>query len=198
MLTEVVDVRRRDRERLLDLRKTASAGDRRSAQAAIESALTAVVKIAGCRTLGLYWPIKREIDVRAWANRLSIDTGIELALPVVVQRHQPLEYWRWRAGDTMTRGFWDIPVPATRELVQPDAVISPLVGVFGFYRLGYGGGYFDRTLAARHPRPVAIGIGLDLCRLDRFEVQPHDIPMDVIVTESQVLLGDRQAARALQ
>ena len=90
-----------------------------AAQTSIEPALTALMKSIACRTLGIYWPIKREIDVRAWANRLSIDTGIELALPAVVERHPPLEYWLWRAGDTMTRGFWDIPVPAKRTSVQP-------------------------------------------------------------------------------
>lgn len=198
MLAEVVEFRRRERARLLELRKGVRPGDRLSAQGSIESALSDVMTTIDCRTLGLYWPIKREIDIRAWATRLSNDTGIALALPVVVERHRPLEYWRWHAGAEMARGFWDIPVPGSRVVVQPDAVISPLVGVFGLYRLGYGGGYFDRTLAARHPRPVAIGIGFDHCRLHRFDVQPHDIPMDVIVTEAEVLLGDRQAVRAMQ
>lgn len=198
MLASVAERRRLDRARLLELRRAARPSDRLMDQGVIETALAAVIRGAGCKTLGFYWPIKREIDVRAWANRLSFDTGIELALPVVVERHQPLEYWRWRAGDSMVRGVWEVPVPATRALVQPDAIISPLVGMFGFYRLGYGGGYFDRTLAASQPRPIAIGIGFDECRLDQFEVQPHDVPMDVIVTESQVLLGDRQTSGALQ
>lgn len=196
MLASIADCRRLDRARLLELRNLTRPTDRLVEQGIVERALSRVIETIGCRTLGIYWPIKREIDIRAWANRLSFDTGIELALPVVVRPHQPLEYWRWRAGDSMKRGHWGIPVPYTPKLAQPDVVISPLVGVFGFYRLGYGGGYFDRTLAARNPRPIAIGIGFDNCRLDRFEAQPHDIPMDVIVTEQQVLLGDRQTMRA--
>jgi 5,10-methenyltetrahydrofolate synthetase len=107
-------------------------------------------------------------------------------VPVVVAKHQPLEYSLWHMGDPMTRGFWNIPVPETRTTVDPDVVIAPLVGFSGHFRLGYGGGYFDRTLAARCQRPVAIGIGFEFSRLDGFLPQPHDIPMDIIVTERRV------------
>jgi 5,10-methenyltetrahydrofolate synthetase len=77
---------------------------------------------------------------------------------VIVQKSAPLEFWVWKPGMPMDRGVWDIPVPATREAVEPDVLIAPLVGfdTAGF-RLGYGGGYFDRTLAASSPRPYCIG-----------------------------------------
>jgi 5-formyltetrahydrofolate cyclo-ligase len=84
----------------------------------------------------------------------------------------------------MNTGIWNIPIPKERDVLMPDAVIVPLVGFdeSGF-RLGYGGGYFDRTLAAAIPRPYAIGLGYEHSVLRTIYPQPHDIPMDMIVTE---------------
>ena len=80
--------------------------------------------------------------------------------------------------------MWNIPVPEKRELVVPEAVLAPLVGFdAACYRLGYGGGYFDRTLAALKPRPMAIGVGFAMQELATIHPQEFDIPMDVIVTE---------------
>ena len=86
----------------------------------------------------------------------------------------------------MASGVYDIPVPEARNVVRPDVVLAPLVGFDAEnYRLGYGGGYFDRTLAALAPRPVAIGVGFEVQHLDSVYPRPHDIPMEVIVTEAQ-------------
>ncbi len=84
----------------------------------------------------------------------------------------------------MRTGVWNIPIPKARDVLMPDAVIVPLVGFdeSGF-RLGYGGGYFDRTLAAAMPRPYAIGLGYADSKLQTIHPQPHDIPMNLIVTE---------------
>jgi 5-formyltetrahydrofolate cyclo-ligase len=88
----------------------------------------------------------------------------------------------------MAPGIWDIPVPAEGEPVQPDAVLAPLVGFDGLgYRLGYGGGYYDRTLAAMDGPLLAIGVGFELAQLDTIHPQPHDVPMSAIVTERRVL-----------
>jgi 5,10-methenyltetrahydrofolate synthetase len=107
-------------------------------------------------------------------------------MPVVTIPRSPLEYWIWRPGDAMTRGFWNIPVPAEKVPVDPDVVIAPLVGFSGCWRLGYGGGYFDRTLAARAPRPIALGVGFDFSDLPDFAPEPHDIPMETIVTDKRI------------
>ncbi len=81
--------------------------------------------------------------------------------------------------------MWDIPVPEKREIALPGAVLAPLVGFDReCYRLGYGGGYFDRTLAALSPRPLAIGVGFELSSIATIEPQHYDIPMDLIVTEA--------------
>jgi len=82
-------------------------------------------------------------------------------------------------------GVWNIQIPERRQIVIPHAVLAPLVGFDrNCYRLGYGGGYFDRTLAAFTPRPWAIGVGFELSRLKTICPQDFDIPMDLIVTEA--------------
>jgi len=87
----------------------------------------------------------------------------------------------------MVQGVWKIPVPADGPDVTPDATLAPVVGWDAAgYRLGYGGGYFDRTLAALAPRPLAIGVGLHSAQVDTIFPQPHDIAMDVVVTEAGV------------
>lgn len=93
----------------------------------------------------------------------------------------------------MARGIWDIPVPARRDVVIPDLMLAPMVGFDrANYRLGYGGGYFDRTLAARSPRPSVIGIGYAFSALENIFPQSHDIPMDAVVTEQQTTLDGGQ------
>src|SRR5262249_7745169 len=143
-----------------------------------------------CNTLGIYWAIKGEIETCHWAAQFSNSRGVRTALPVVVKPNSPLEFWQWHMGDPLRPGFWKIPIPASRVPVDPTAVVIPLVGFCGLYRLGYGGGYFDRTLAARAPRPTAIGIGYEVCRLDNFTPPPHDIPMDFIVTDRTISSRD--------
>lgn len=175
--------RRQERERLLAERNSLASSERaRLAEAVIEN-LDRVFRKVDCSVLGLYWPIKCEIDVRHWATEVSRQSGVRLALPVVVEKKAPLEYWEWSMGDPMVRGVWNIPVPEQRKPVTPDVVISPLVGFKDHYRLGYGGGFFDRTLASIQPRPYAIGIGFEMFRCENFVAEPHDIPMDIIVTE---------------
>lgn len=134
--------------------------------------------------VGFYWPFKGEIDFRHLVQDLMA-LGAEAALPVVVERQRPLEFWMWRTGMKLRRGIWDIPVPAERNLVRPTALLVPLLGFDAAgYRLGYGGGYYDRTLAGMDPRPLTIGVGYELGRLTTIYPQPHDIPLDAIVTES--------------
>jgi 5-formyltetrahydrofolate cyclo-ligase len=106
---------------------------------------------------------------------------------VITHKNAPVEFWPWTPGMSMRRGFWNIPVPAVGEPVQPDALIIPLVGFdAACFRLGYGGGYYDRTLAALAPLPVRVGIGFADAALATIHPQPHDIPMSVIVTDRAV------------
>jgi 5-formyltetrahydrofolate cyclo-ligase len=133
-------------------------------------------------TLGVYWPVRGEIDVRDLALE-HLKRGGRVGLPVVVTQSAPVEFWSWRPDMPMSRGIWNIPIPAERELLHPDALIVPLVGFDSErYRLGYGGGYYDRTIAAATPRPYCVGLGYAEARLPTIYPQPHDLPMDLIVT----------------
>lgn len=176
--------RKETRERLLAARRDLAAAARHAAASAIAATLETIVAQRRPKVFGGYWPIKSELDFRALFAKLA-KAGTAVALPVVVEQNRPLEYWRWTPGAAMARGFWNIPVPALREPVTPDLVIAPLVGFDAQrYRLGYGGGYFDRTLASLAPAPYAVGVGLEMMRLATIHPQPHDIPMAAIVTEN--------------
>lgn len=145
--------------------------------------LRAAVPDLALRHVGFYWPFKGEYDPRPLARTLHA-AGVPLALPVVEERGQPLVFRPWQPGVRMVPGIWNIPVPAEGEAVVPDTLLVPLVGFdAAAYRLGHGGGYYDRTLAAMPGRPLAIGIGFESLRLATIHPQPHDIPMDIIVTE---------------
>lgn len=136
----------------------------------------------GC--IGFYWPFKGEIDLRHLVRDL-LALGAEAALPVVVEKRRPLEFWAWRPRTTLTRGIWNIPIPGERNVVRPAALLVPLLGFDAAgYRLGYGGGYYDRTLANMKPRPLTIGVGYELGRLQTIHPQRHDVPLDVIATEA--------------
>jgi len=135
-------------------------------------------------TLGLYWPVRGEIDLLELAAA-HLTAGGRIGLPVVVSPAAPIEFWSWRPEMPMSRGVWNIPIPASRELLQPDACIVPLVGFDARgYRLGYGGGYYDRTLAAAARRPYCVGLGYASTALPSIFPQPHDIPMNTIVTDA--------------
>jgi 5-formyltetrahydrofolate cyclo-ligase len=178
--------RRSERQRLLALRTAAPTAERRLWGGEIEAKLRTLLLERPVRTLGVYWPFQAEFDPRALIDWV-IAQGLEVALPAVVDRKGPLEYRAWRPGEALVNGVWNIPVPEAREIVLPQAVLAPLVGFDRqCYRLGYGGGYFDRTLAALSPRPLAIGVGFEMSHIETIFPQPFDIPMDVIVTEAQI------------
>lgn len=191
---DVLAWRRDTRKRLLDLRMALPIAERRRRAAAALAEIEAAVDLARFSVIGLYWPFRGEIDVRPLARAL-IAQGTRIGLPVVVQPKAPVEFHEWTPGAAMTRGVWNIPVPDGTPQVFPACLVVPLVGFDGEgYRLGYGGGYYDRTLAVRRPRPWAIGLGFDLGRLDSIHPLDHDIAMDGIVTES----GARRHPRPLQ
>ena len=101
---------------------------------------------------------------------------------MVVAADRPLRYSRWRSSAKMRRGRWGIAEPAVDDWLDPELVIAPLVGVdAGDYRLGNGGGYFDRTLAAADPRPFAVGVGFGCARIETIYPLPHDIAMDAVL-----------------
>ncbi len=187
--------RKAQRARLLEARQALPDGLRQRMVPSILDLIAADIPDWRSASIGLYWPFRAEIDIRSLTYDCT-DADTVFALPVVIEKRRPLEFHRWRRGDQLTRGVWNIPVPATRELVTPDILLVPLLGYDDAgYRLGYGGGYYDRTLAAMNPRPRTIGIGYAHARLESIQPQPHDIPMDAIITEDGITHFDRSANR---
>jgi 5-formyltetrahydrofolate cyclo-ligase len=178
--------RRGERQRLLTLRTRAPAAERRLWGQRIEARLRSLLDKRTNFILGVYWPFQAEFDPRPLIDWL-VATGSAVALPAVTDKKGPLEYRAWRPGEELVDGVWGIPVPKAREIVLPQVVLAPLVGFDRrSYRLGYGGGYFDRTLAALSPRPLAIGVGFEMARIATIYPQAFDIPMDIVVTETEI------------
>jgi 5-formyltetrahydrofolate cyclo-ligase len=186
--SDVARWRRVERARLLTARAALPTQTRQTAARAIADHLDQLladrfVTLNGL-TISAWWPIKAELDLRFWLAGLAA-RGARAALPIVATRAAPLIFRLWTPETRMERGFWNIPVPAEGPTVVPDITLSPVVGWDAAgNRLGYGGGYFDRTLAALAPRPLAIGVGLCAARIATIFPQPHDIAMQVIVTET--------------
>ena len=175
--------RKAERKRLIEDRMGMSQAERQARSARIAEQLDQTIKQFAGRIIGTYWPFRGEPDLRGWGIEVA-ERGGRIALPVVIQKGWPLEYRIWTPGDPLERGVWNILVPARGPAVQPDVVIAPLVGFDAQkYRLGYGGGFFDRTLAAMPRKPRAIGIGYAQSRLATIYPQPHDIAMDTIITD---------------
>jgi len=137
----------------------------------------------GSGTIGLYSPFRKEIDLIPFARQV-LAWGGSVSLPVVIAKGQPLEFRDWKPGDVMEMGALGIPFPAHGQRIDPQTLVIPLVGFdHACYRLGHGAGYYDYTLQAASPRPATVGVGFELSRLDTIYPQPHDVPMDFIVTE---------------
>lgn len=189
---EVARWRRAERARLVAARKALDSPARARIDAALARHVDALAArlsggIAG-RVIAGYWPIRGEPDLRALLRDWRA-AGATIVLPVVMAPATPLVFRRYAPGARLERGAWGIPVPpAHAPEMTPDTVLAPLVGWDAAgYRLGHGGGYFDRTLAALAKggaRPEVIGVGLQGARLDTIHPQPHDIAMDHIVTEA--------------
>ncbi|TPK48992.1 MULTISPECIES: 5-formyltetrahydrofolate cyclo-ligase [unclassified Mesorhizobium] len=180
---EVCRWRKAERKRLIDERLAIDAEERNARSLRIASVLDLAVGRVSGRIVSGYWPFRGEPDLRNWAIKV-IERGGRIALPVVIKKGWPLEFRVWRPGDPLERGIWNILVPPHGPSVQPDVVIAPVVGFDeANYRLGYGGGFFDRTLAAAPRRPLVVGVGYARSRIRTIYPQPHDIPMDVVVTD---------------
>lgn len=136
------------------------------------------------KVVAFCWPIKHEPDVRAIVAGWR-ESGAQAALPVVVAEDAPLAFRAWHTETPLELDRYGIPTPTTGDFVHPDLILLPLNGFDAAgYRLGYGGGYFDRTLAVLSPRPLAVGVGFEINRLDSIRPQSHDQRLDWIVTEA--------------
>ena len=144
--------------------------------------------------IGAYWPIKGEFDplpaLHRWkedGELLEQQTRRRIGLPVVNKIHKTLTFHAWYPGCPMEPDAYDIPKPKDTEHIVPTLLFVPCVGFGpGGYRLGYGGGFYDRTLASLSPKPITVGLGFSHGYLEDLESEPHDVPLDAILTEDGV------------
>jgi len=148
--------------------------------------------------VGGYWPFRGEFDPRFLMCQLR-DDGSRLALPVVVRKNTPVQFREWWPGALTVKAALGLPVPTGTEVLVPQVLLIPPVGFDDHgYRLGYGGGYFDRTLAEMRAQPLKIGVGFEISRLPTIHPQAHDVAMDFIVTEAGVYSVGEAGLRLLK
>ena len=142
---------------------------------------TGIDEIAG------YMALPGEPDLSAAYAELAA-RGVGLYLPVVVTRGAPLDFAAWTPGEAMDKDSMGMAVPRALRLgAEPGTLIIPcLAWNRELFRLGYGGGYYDRTLAAAKSRPLAIGVGYSQLEED-FPVEDHDIALDIMITEREIV-----------
>ncbi len=186
-----------ERRRLVGWRESIDAQTRRMADQAISERLETVLSSLSPGVLALYWPIRGEPDLSGSLDRLA-RIGWRFALPQVVGRNQPLAFGGWQPGQPMHEVGYGLMVPKPFEAVMPDVLVVPCVGFDRrCFRLGYGAGFYDRTLgdAAFAARPVtAIGVAYDGCEITRFATQAHDRPLDCVLTETRLVEARPPAA----
>lgn len=172
------------RREMTERRATLTAREHDTLSALIVEHLLAALPPAPGKVVGFCWPIKHEADVRA-ALAAWRQAGSEAALPVVVAENAPLAFRHWRPRAQLVADRYGIPTPTTGDWLTPDIIFLPLNAFDSAgYRLGYGGGYFDRTLATLCPRPLAVGVGFEINRLESIGPEAHDQRLDWIVTEA--------------
>lgn len=182
--------RRHARNTLIEWRRSMAPAARCAADAAIAARLH---ELLGGRSrgapevVGAFWPVRGEPDLREPMARWHA-AGHAIALPRVVAADRPLEFGRWTPAWPMRVAEFGIAVPEPFEELPPSLLIVPCVGFDARgYRLGYGGGFYDRTLDRRCV--PAIGVAYDGCEIERFEPGAHDRRMAMIVTETRVIVA---------
>ncbi|HKI64240.1 MAG TPA: 5-formyltetrahydrofolate cyclo-ligase [Burkholderiales bacterium] len=182
--------RREQRERLIAARLALDAATLESWRQSIDTYIERTFPGLAKATVAICWPIRNEYDPRHLARRLR-ERGARTVLPVVVAPRTPLAFREWHPGVRLAAGAMDIPYPVDSAELAPDAVLLPMNGWDAHgYRLGYGGGFFDRTLASLARKPATIGVSYELARLETIHPQAWDIPLDYVVTECGVYRRD--------
>lgn len=174
------------RVQLRERRAALPAGVRAAADTAIGARLDQLLLEFAPRAVAGYWPMRDEPELVATFTRWH-EAGIAVALPRVVGADQPLEFGRWHPGATLADGPFGTRHVEPHDALVPDLIVLPCLGFDQrCFRLGYGGGFYDRTLAFL-PDARSVGVAYDDCEITAFREQAHDRPLDRIVTEWRLL-----------
>jgi 5-formyltetrahydrofolate cyclo-ligase len=169
------------RHRLLAIRTAFEPVIRADYDAAIAHHLATWLQLNSVTVLAVFWPIRGEPALENLYHQLHT-SGVQLALPAMTGKNLPLEFVSWTPGEPMTIDHWKIATPLHKKLVRPSTLLIPAVGFNSQrYRLGYGGGFYDRTLALS-PRPQTVAVAYAATCVE-FVPEPHDIAMDSVITE---------------
>ena len=164
--------------------------DRHQRAVHLQEVLRVWLVTRGENSIGAYWPIKGEFDALPALFRWTegeTDTKRQIGLPVINRETRHLRFHVWYPGCPMEDDAYGIPKPKDTDAFEPQLLLVPCVG-FGpkGVRLGYGGGFYDRTLADLQPRPYTVGVGYAHGFIPWLTAEPHDVPLDAMLTEEGV------------
>ncbi|WP_295627043.1 5-formyltetrahydrofolate cyclo-ligase [uncultured Nitrosomonas sp.] len=183
-MDELSEWKKQQRKQLISARESIPEKSHMEWSQAISSFLTQELPKPQKMIIGIYCPFRGEYDPRLITQYLT-QHGATLALPEIIAKDKPLRFREWLPDTPMKNGAYGIPIPVGTKIVRLDAVIIPMVGFDQQgYRLGYGSGFFDRTLDSYQRQPLSIGVAFEIQRLDNIYPQPHDISMHYVVTEA--------------
>ena len=189
MSVQLDDLKKQTRAEAAALRAQAFAAGPHAGAAVAERFLASGLLDKGM-IVSAYWPMRSELDTRPLLERLHGE-GYRLCLPVVPGPDQPLIFRAWAPGDALVIGGFKTEVPSEdKEELEPDLLCSPMLAFDrAGYRLGYGGGFYDRTLEKLRAKKPALAVGLAFAAQERESVPrgTHDQPLDAIVTEQEVI-----------
>lgn len=136
--------------------------------------------------LGFFWPTRGEPDLSGLVQRW-LQGGPQRIAALPVMEGEVLRFAPWSPGTVLISGPFDVQIPQTEERIDPQLLLIPCVGIdCRRYRLGYGGGYYDRTVPQMSPRPITAGIGFDSARIESIDPKPHDLQLDVAITDAML------------
>ena len=184
--------RKKKRIELLACREAVTNNDRTRWSIEVSSLLEHGFPVLCKSTVGFYWSYRGEYDPQPVMSALQ-KRGAVLALPEIEGKERPLCFRRWWKDAPRTIGAHNMPVTANPERGAGNALRGPMLGFdTKGYRLGYGGGYYDRTISGINPRPLLIGVAFEILRLEDIYPRPHDVAMDFIVTEAGIFQVSKQ------
>jgi len=157
----------------------------RAFEAVLRAWLARYMAQRSAQTIGAYWPVRGEFDPLPVLRECVAARGSVIALPVVDMARRTLRFHAWQPGGAMANNAFGIAEPVDTPQASPDLLLVPALGwAAGGWRLGYGGGFYDRTLAAFAARPFAAALCWHCGRMDDFVPEAHDVALDAILTEA--------------